>query len=239
MIPPHLVFSLGLSFGRRRTMVKPLRVDGADISHHQARVDLRAAKNAGLKFLYHKATEGNGYTDEDYNARRLAARAVSLPFGAYHFARPERGDARGEAERFLKISKPAPGDLIPALDLETDEGLTKDQLKKWAYEFAKVVKDQIGVLPVFYSPWSEWAPIEQVRWVPRYNNTNTPPTVPYDIWQFSNGVYGNPNDFSGLGHVDLNHFNKGMSMRRLILPRQTSSADVKIWHISMQFSDSA
>ena len=47
-----------------------------------------------------------------------------LPIGAYHFARPEGGDATQEALYFLKHARLQAGDMLPMLDLEDPEGLT-------------------------------------------------------------------------------------------------------------------
>jgi lysozyme len=75
-------------------MTAPMRVDGVDISHHQnGKLDLARAKKAGVKFLYHKATEGETYKDPNYDKRRAEAKAAGIPFGGYHFARPGTTDA--------------------------------------------------------------------------------------------------------------------------------------------------
>ena len=214
------------------------RVDIADISHHQAKVDLGRAKKAGLKGLYHKTSEGNTMVDDMFVSRRLAAKAVELPFGGYHFARAERDDARAEAKRFLSLVKPRPGDLIPALDLETTEGLTMAGLAQWEETFSDVIEQSLGIRPVLYSPWSQFANGPQVQWVPRYNNQMDPPTQQWDMWQFSNGVLGRPNEFPGLGHVDLNTFGKGMNLARLLIPKPSlQTTNVPMAHVSMQFSD--
>lgn len=188
---------------------KPLKVHGADASHHQGHLDLRKAKAAGLQFLYHKVGEGDTFVDPEYDERRRQAKAAGVPFGAYWFARAEwlggRTDAVMEARRLVKLADPKPGDLIPALDLETAEGLTQEQLRIWARKFSDEVRRLIGVRPVVYSQWNLRVPTP-ARWVPRYNSVNEPPTIPWDIWQFSDGKDGVPNQFPGLGHVDLNHF---------------------------------
>lgn len=215
----------------------PLRVDGADVSHHQGELDLKAAKAAGLKWLYHKATEGTTFRDSEYASRREQARAAKLPFGAYHFARPELGDAAAEARAFLAFARPVPGDLLPCLDLEVTGGLTQAQLKTWARNFSRVVKARTGVLPVLYCPWDLGLP--NLRWVPRYNDRNQPPTIPWDIWQFSNGQLGIPNSFKGLGRVDLNHSKVGVS--KLLIPKPKPepepATEVHIHHASAQWRD--
>lgn len=216
----------------------PRRVDGADISHHQQTVDLRKARDAGLKFMYHKATEGNTYVDPRFVERLTAARSLGLPVGGYHFARPLSGDAIEEAKHFLKWARPQSGDLKPALDLEVMAGMTQAALRVWCENFSKYVLNEVGVLPVLYGPWPHLALREQVKWVPRYNDAMVPPTPAWDIWQFSNGVYGSPNSFPGLGHVDLNTFNQSMTLKRLMMPTKRRTRSVKMVHVSMQFSDS-
>lgn len=227
-------------------MTTPLTVHGADVSHHQGTLDLPAAKKAGLQFLWHKATEGVGFVDAEYIGRRAAAARAGIPFGAYHFARPSVGDAAAEAEHFISVAKPRPGDLLPALDLETTEGLTLGQLKTWARNFAAAVERHTGFGTAFYSPWDLGLPL--VRWVPRYNRDNRLPAVPWDIWQFSGGAEfpGTPSTFPGLGAVDLNTFNRGVTLERILIPqpKPTKPAKparkvhpVRVAHLSMQFSD--
>lgn len=205
-------------------MVTPLRIDGADISHHQGgRLDLRRSKQAGLKFLYHKVTEGTTYVDDHYDGRRVEAAKAGLVFGAYHFAQPSRTDAVREARHFLKHAKVRPGDALPVLDLEVDNGLNESELYTWAVAFAKEVKRITGVLPMVYGPYFGRRKVPWLRWVPRYNNDNTPPTIPWDIWQFSNGRYGVPHSMPGLGDVDLNHFARGIKLGDIKIPLEDNN----------------
>lgn len=204
-------------------MTTPMRVDGVDISHHQAgALDLAAAKRAGVRWIIHKATEGNTYRDPLYARRRAQAKQAGIPFGAYHFARAGSGlaDAAAEARAFLAYATPAPGDLRPALDLETDEGLSLDELRAWARTWIATVRKATGVLPIVYTPY-DLGDVDDgcIIWRPRYNNTNTPPKLRWDVWQFSNGVYGVPNTIAGLGHVDLNTMRPGLTVDQLLIPK--------------------
>lgn len=202
-------------------MTTPMRVDGVDISHHQAgALDLDAARRAGVRWIYHKATEGNTYRDPNYAIRRQQAKRAGIPFGAYHFARAQRGaDAAAEARHFLAYATPVPGDLRPALDLETDEGLSLAELRTWATTWVSIVRKVTGVNPVIYTPYDLGATFDGcLVWRPRYNNTNTPPKLRWDIWQFSNGVYGIPNSVPGIGRVDLNTMRAGLTVDQLRIP---------------------
>ena len=197
-----------------------MKIHGVDISHHQNGViGWAALKAAGVKWMYHKATEGAGFRDSNYARRRAEAREVGMPFGAYHFARPSVGDAQTEARFFISVAQPKPGDLRPVLDLETTEGLSMEQIRTWADTFCAEVERLTSVTPMVYTPYTLSDALERkaLFWVPRYNNTNTPPVRQWDIWQFSNGVYGVPNRVSGLGNVDLNH--SKVDLKDLLIPK--------------------
>lgn len=223
-------------------MTTAQRIDFVDLSHHNTVTldGLRKARAAGVRGVYHKATEGSTYTDPTYDGRRKMADAAGLPFGAYHFARPAVGDAKAEARHFLDVAKPKPGDLLPALDLETTEGLTLAQLRTWAETWcATVAKACGGRRPVVYSPYD--LRIEGVRWRPRYNDDNRPPVLGWDVWQFSNGQLGKPDTVAGLGRVDLNTLAQGVTMADLTWADKPTPARkvrrLRLAHASMQFSD--
>lgn len=203
-----------------------LRIDGADLSHWQSgTLNWGSAKKAGLKFVYHKATESTTYKDPLYGKRRAEAKAAGVAFGAYHFARPTKTNAKAEAQWFLAAAKPAKGDLRPALDLEVNKsGLSQADLTKWVSVFVSVVKAATGAVPVLYTPFDLDDTFGCILWRPRYNKDNmvagkfAPPALPWDIWQFSNGVLGSPNSLAGFGNCDLNHFRDGLSVKDLLIP---------------------
>lgn len=205
-------------------MATPMRVDGVDISHHQSgKIDWNALKKAGVKWMYHKSTEGSTFKDQNYESRRKEAAKAGVPFGAYHFARPSlpiSSDAIKEAQFFVSVANPKPGDLRPCLDIETREKVSNGDMIAWVDIFIDEVRKLTGVFPVIYTPYrlSPRAETSTLFWVPRYNNSNLPPARRWDIWQFSNGIYGNPNHIPGLGHVDINHSN--VSLERLLIPEK-------------------
>lgn len=209
-------------------MTTALKVHGTDLSHHNSEPDFKKARAAGLLFAWLKCTEGTSFIDDTYKRRRDAARAAGVVPGPYHFARPEGGDAKAEARAFLAAADPKTGDLRCALDLEVDGGLTKTELRAWALAFDSVVVRHTGRHIVLYCPWDLNLP-KFIKWVPRYNNSNTPPTIHTDVWQFSNGVYGVPNSFPGLGHVDLNTFRGKTRLDDIILkPHHVAVAKVQL-----------
>lgn len=191
-------------------------IHGADLSHWQSgTLNFAAAKKAGLRFLYHKATEGTGYTDPNYARRRTQARGAGVPFGAYHFAKTS-GSPETQASHFLKVAAPRKGDMRPMLDFE-DPALGRWSVARksdFVRRFVAVIERETGVKPFIYIPgtWALNSTFDCPLWVPRYSNSNAAPRIPrpwktYTVWQFSNGVYGNPKSIAGLGHVDLNTVN--------------------------------
>ena len=190
-------------------MTKALPVHGVDISHHQANIDIdwAALQRAGVLWMYHKATEGATLRDSAYAKRRREAANAGLPFGAYHFARPSGNDARAEARFFIDVAKPMAGNLRPCLDLETREFVSGQALVDWADEFCDEVERLTKNVPMVYTPYTLSQELEDkaLFWVPRYNNSNERPFRDWDIWQFSNGELGRPNQVAGIGHVDLNY----------------------------------
>lgn len=194
--------------------VKPLPVHGADISHHQASVDLARAQKAGLDWVFHKCTQGKSFVDAKYASRRDASRKIHLPFGAYHFA--TTSDPVQQANHFLKVAGIKPGDLRPMLDLENSPGsnfaaMSTAARTAWVKKFVDVIFKALGVKPFIYTPFDLNDHFDCPLWVARYSNSNAAPHVPrpwntYTVRQFSNGQFGVPNSFPGLGHVDLNCF---------------------------------
>lgn len=107
---------------------------------------------APVTHIYLKATEGTGFVDQTYQARRQQALAAGAKVGAYHFA--GHADAATEADFFLsKIEAPKPGELRPCLDLESN------QTRAWAERFASRVKTRLGYYPTLYGSTSFIAPL--------------------------------------------------------------------------------
>jgi len=125
----------------------------ADVSNVNGNVNFKALRNAGVRAVWLKATEGLTFNDRDYVAFRRAANKAGLRVGAYHFARPADHGAVAEAAHFARrIGKPGRTDLRPVLDLETPApNITEAALVEWARKFNRTVEADIGVTPVFYS----------------------------------------------------------------------------------------
>jgi GH25 family lysozyme M1 (1,4-beta-N-acetylmuramidase) len=204
---------------------KPRRIDGVDTSHHQSgEHNLASAKKAGVDFWYHKATEGASFRDAKYVQRRREAQKAGIPFGAYHFARPENGDASLEAKFFLQVAQPQPGDLVPALDIEVNDArMSRAELTRWIANWVAQIQRVVHVKPLIYTPFDLDSDFGCLLWQPRYNDSNTPPVAAepwrrWDIWQFSNGQLGVPDQVPGFGRVDINTMRDGLRVREFRIP---------------------
>jgi lysozyme len=136
---------------------------GIDVSHHQGAIDWNQVADSGHVFAFHKATEGATFTDPNYARNRADAAATGIPFGAYHFARPDGGtiaaaqaDAMSEAAHFLDVAQPAPGDLVPVLDMEATGGLPPQRLTAWTQAWVNAIVSALDVKPLIYTSPSFW-----------------------------------------------------------------------------------
>jgi GH25 family lysozyme M1 (1,4-beta-N-acetylmuramidase) len=80
----------------------------ADLSHHNATVDLAAYKAGGHNRIVLKATEGTGFTDPAFTARWRQAGQLGLARVAYHFARAQYNGG-DEFDHFLSVVNGAGG----------------------------------------------------------------------------------------------------------------------------------
>ncbi|HEY9475486.1 MAG TPA: glycoside hydrolase family 25 protein, partial [Mycobacteriales bacterium] len=112
----------------------------ADLSHHNADVDLAAYAAAGHTRVALKATEGTGWTDPEFADRWEQAGRLGLRRGAYHFARTATSGG-AQADFLLKVVDAAggmsAGDWL-VLDLE-DNSSSAAMARAWTFatEFAE------------------------------------------------------------------------------------------------------
>jgi GH25 family lysozyme M1 (1,4-beta-N-acetylmuramidase) len=183
----------------------PDSLPGIDVSHWQQTIDWTQVAASGVRFVIAKATEGQTYIDPMYGTNKLGAMSAGLAFSAYHFARPDDtpGDAIAEADHFVDVAQLAPGNLIPALDIERTGTLTQTQLTQWILDWLGRVTERMGVRPMVYTSPHGWenrtgdttavaAAGYTVLWLANWDVAT--PTVPavnwngngWRIWQWTN-----------------------------------------------------
>lgn len=81
------------------------RINVVDMYHGNTITDpdFAALKEAGVYGIVHKASQGSHYEDPAYSARKVAAQAAGLLWGAYHFL--DGSDPEEQAKHFLDASE--------------------------------------------------------------------------------------------------------------------------------------
>lgn len=133
------------------------KIHGIDVSKYQGDIDWNAVRNAGVKFVWIKATEGGDYLDEKFAQNWTMAKAVGIPHGAYHFmywCRP----AQEQAQWFIEHVPKDPDALPPVLDVEwnpTSKTCPKRVPSDVARAEMKIILDAMerayGKKPVIYT----------------------------------------------------------------------------------------
>lgn len=138
---------------------------GADISDNNGQINWPVFKN-NLNFVIMKATEGNGYIDKLFGYNLAQARALSVPRGIYHFARPDLGNTpEAEAQFFINIVKGQQLLVGESLYLDYEKPIAKNNVG-WALRWLQIVEEQLGIKPLFYTYQSmlqieDWTPVVQ------------------------------------------------------------------------------
>lgn len=194
-----------------------------DLSHHRETVDFDAIAADGIVGVIHKATEGLGFSDRTYAARRVEARRRGLLWGAYHTG--VAADGSDQADFFIKAADPDEQTLI-VLDYEmnpTGTTMTLDQ----AREFVERVAEITGRYPGLYSGGLIKEQLRGVTprdpilsncflWIAQYSGPrplDIPPTFrTWTLWQYTDGVHGPPpHRVKGVGPCDRSRFNGSLA----------------------------
>jgi GH25 family lysozyme M1 (1,4-beta-N-acetylmuramidase) len=136
---------------------------GIDVSTWNGAIRWAKVAGAGYRFAFGKATEGTAYNDQTYTANRNGSENAGLVFGAYHFARPTGTDlatatasAITQANHFLAVAAPQPGELPPVLDLEVTGKLPASRLLAWTLAWLDQIYARTGVQPFLYTSPNFW-----------------------------------------------------------------------------------
>jgi|HubBroStandDraft_3_1064219.scaffolds.fasta_scaffold06826_2 lysozyme len=123
-------------------------VQGIDVSHYQGTVSWPQVCEAGIEFAFAKATDGLTWTDPQFAVNWPQMKVAGVLRGAYHFFEPA-DDAAAQAQFFLQTVQLAPGDLPPALDVET-AGSSSTALWDGVETWLQTVAAALGVQPFLY-----------------------------------------------------------------------------------------
>jgi len=200
-------------------------VPGIDVSYWDAGIDWPKVRATGQRFVIAKATEGITYKDPTFDDNWFGAKSAGLLRGAYHFFR-SNVDAKKQADYFINYVRSVKddGELPPVLDLETNDGISKDKIVPAVKIWLDAVEAAFGKKPIIYSgqyflqdylslpgggppAWAKDYPL----WLAQYPNQyveGSSPVLPkgwfsWIVWQYTDkGVVNGINS-----KVDMNLFN--------------------------------
>ena len=183
---------------------------GIDISSWQGNVDFAKVKNYGIDIVYIKVTEGIDYINNYFATSYINARANGLKVGFYHYFLGNV-DPIAQARYFINAIGNRVTDCRLAIDLETNNGLEKEELTNNAESFLREVERLTGKGTVVYTNTGfvrSYVGKELGKyplWISEYG-VSTPSTNP--VWSDWIGFqYSDNGRIPGVnGNVDLNVF---------------------------------
>jgi lysozyme len=217
----------------RKPPPKPKLTEGIDVSHWQGNIDWAQVRAANKKFAFIKVTEDTWFLDNKYATNHTNARAAGLLVTGYHYAQPslEPGDAVAEAGWFVTNLNLLSGDMRPALDLETRNGLDVPTMQQWVRDFLAEVYRLTGQHPTIYVSRAFWRDYVgdmtdaalggSALWLSKWNVNSPDAYVPASNWG-GNGwtfwQYSGTGTVRGIsGNVDLDRFN-GTDLTPYLVP---------------------
>jgi lysozyme len=200
-------------------------VPGIDVSYWNAGIDWPKVRAAGQRYVFAKATEGDSYADPTFDDNWRGAKSAGLLRGAYHFFR-SNVDPKKQANKFIDYVKSMNdnGELPPVLDLETNDGQTKEKVIARVKTWLDLVETAFNKRPVIYSAqyflqdylseagggppaWAKDYPL----WLAQYPTIyldGVQPTLPRGWFKWTFWQYSDKGRVNGINaKVDMNVFN--------------------------------
>lgn len=132
-------------------------VHGTDVSKYQGLVDWQQARDAGISFVFIKATEGGDRVDDLFHEHWRGAKAAGIPRSAYHFyyfCRPAAEQARWFIRNVLREAGTLPhvldmewNPLSPTCRLRPPAATVKREMRT----FLTMIERHYGKRPIIYT----------------------------------------------------------------------------------------
>lgn len=208
-------------------------LNGIDVSRWQGTIDFAAVREAGMQFVFIKATEGGSYVDPRFADNWQNATTAGLNVGVYHYFRASSStpaEQRDNIVRTLHSVAFDPATHVLAIDIETSRNTdaTPAQMADNAFELLQLLEGEEvlkGQLPLIYCDNNTWRYYLDAQrhdfsryglWIANWNVDT--PTLP-DTWQQTGKEwcfwqYSSKGRVAGIeGEVDLDRARLWPSLR--------------------------
>lgn len=128
------------------------KLDGIDVSHWEGRIDFRKVREAGIRIVYIKATQGRDIVDSDFERNYREAERENLRIGFYHYVMArDLEEAKEEAVFFYDKIRDKRQHVRPAMDFEEFGRLSHQEIRNISLQFLRELETRDGHRPVIYS----------------------------------------------------------------------------------------
>lgn len=182
-------------------------VRGIDVSAHNGTIDFKKVSEAGMEFVFIKATEGGDFKDKNFRVNYDHAKQAGLKTGIYHFFRFDR-DGVEQAINLMKVVGKRQPELGLVIDVEktgNPDSIPPETINRRLTEMVDYL-NLLGHRVMFYTNKDGYYDYladtfpGYPLWICGFNET--PINAEWTFWQFNHrgkidGIVGN---------VDLNAF---------------------------------
>jgi GH25 family lysozyme M1 (1,4-beta-N-acetylmuramidase) len=206
-------------------------VEGIDVSVYQGVIDWPAVKAGGVQFAIIRVSDGVDHADAKFATNWAGARGAGVLRGVYQYFQPAQ-DPIAQADLMLAAMGPlAPGDLPPAIDVETTGGRTPAQIAAAVKQWIEHVAAATGRTPIIYTGKYFWqtqvggadltaSSLWEAQWGVTCPDTPSP-WLDWRLWQHS--ATGKVAGISG--DVDLDRFNGDLDALRRFADASSACGD--------------
>lgn len=133
-------------------MRRDRRHAGIDVSHWEGKIDFRRVREAGIRIVYIKATQGHDIVDEEFERNYRDAHREGLRVGFYHYVTARSAEeAKRQADFFCDKIQDKEQRVKPAMDFEVFGALTQSEVRNISLQFLKELEAKSGHQPVVYT----------------------------------------------------------------------------------------
>lgn len=194
--------------------------DGIDVSHWEGKIDFRKVKEAGIRIVYIKSTQGSDIVDPEFERNYRDADREGLCIGFYHYVTAGNiEEAREEAAFFYEKIRDKNQHARPAMDFEQFGSLSREEIRDISAQFLRDIESSFGHRPAIYSDASNASDIfdddrlrEYPLWIAQYGVSRPDMENPWRRW--SGWQYTDRGRVKGIsGRVDRDYFRREILFR--------------------------